>query len=66
MIPTLDLVLEHLVSKDGSYANNVSGTKAMIHMRAGTNTDPGLYVLLVNDVVYVYYNGADIPNGGPY
>ena len=26
--------------KDGSYANNVSGTKAMIHMRAGTNTDP--------------------------
>ena len=36
----------------------------MIHMRAGTNTDPGLYVRLVNDVVYVYYNGADIPNGG--
>ena len=33
-------------------------------MRAGTNTDPGLYVRLVNDVVYVYYNGADILNGG--
>lgn len=46
------------------YANNVSGTKAMIDMRAGTNTDPGLYVRLVNDVVYVYYNGADILNGG--
>lgn len=46
------------------YANSVTGTKALVDMRAGTATDTGLYLYADAGVVKVYYNGAELLSGG--
>ena len=46
------------------YANDVTGTRALVDMRAGTATDTGLYLYADAGVVKVYHNGAELLSGG--
>lgn len=46
------------------YANDITGTRALVDMRAGTATDTGLYLYADAGVVKVYHNGAELLSGG--